>query len=77
MVSMIALEKSSLDLLNRHLTESFTEQINWRKVSQTACMRIKPTSIPDLKAVVEDFVESIDPAIIRKACASAIGRSLR
>lgn len=33
--------------------------------------RIKPTSIADLKAVVEDFVESIDPAIIRKACASA------
>ena len=31
--------------------------------------RIKPTSIADLKAVVEDFVESIDPA--RKACASA------
>ena len=33
--------------------------------------RIKPTSIPDLKAVVEDFVECIDPIIIRKACASA------
>ena len=29
------------------------------------------TSIADLKAVVEDFVESIDPAIIRKSCASA------
>ena len=33
--------------------------------------RIKPTLIADLKAAVEDFVESIDPAIIRKSCASA------
>ena len=37
--------------------------------------RIKSTSIPDLKAVVEDFVECIDPAIIRKTCASARKRS--
>ena len=33
--------------------------------------KIKPTSIPNQKAVVEDFDECIDPAIIRKACASA------
>ena len=33
--------------------------------------RIQPTSIPDLKAVVEEFVECIDPAIIRNACATA------
>ena len=32
--------------------------------------RVKPTSIADLKAVVEEFVESIDPAIIRKSCVS-------
>ena len=33
--------------------------------------RIKPTSIADLKAAVEDFVEFINPAIIRKSCDSA------
>ena len=33
--------------------------------------RIKPTSISDLKAVAEDFVECSNPVIIRKAFASA------
>ena len=33
--------------------------------------KIRSTSIPNKKAVVEDFVECVDPAIIRKACASA------
>ena len=33
--------------------------------------RVKPTSIEDLKSLVEDFVDSIDPDMIKKACASA------
>ena len=33
--------------------------------------RIKPKSISDQKTVVEDVLECIEPAIIRKACTSA------
>ena len=33
--------------------------------------RIKPSSISDLKTIVEDFIASIDPDLIKKACASA------
>ena len=33
--------------------------------------RTQPSTIDELKEIVEDFIESIDPDMIRKACASA------
>ena len=33
--------------------------------------RNQPSTINELKEIVEDFIESIDPDMIRKACASA------
>ena len=32
--------------------------------------RLKPSSIDDLKMIVQEFIQSIDPTIIKKACAS-------
>ena len=32
--------------------------------------RVKPTSIEDLKHIVEDFLECIDPEMVKRACAS-------
>ena len=33
--------------------------------------RTKPSTINELKEIIEDFIKSIDPAFIRKACVSA------
>ena len=33
--------------------------------------RTKPSTINELKEIIEDFIKSIDPDIIRKACVSA------
>ena len=38
--------------------------------------RIKPKSIEDLKHIVEDFIECIDPEMIRRACESTRQRLL-
>ena len=32
--------------------------------------RVKPTSIEDLKHIVEDFLQCIDPEMVKRACAS-------
>ena len=44
-------------------------------VSFAAYIQIQADLNPDMKVVGEDFVECIDPAIIRKTCASARKRS--
>ena len=38
--------------------------------------RIKPAFIEDVKHIVEDFIECIDPEMIKRACASTGQRFL-
>ena len=33
--------------------------------------RVRPSTIDDLKSVVEDFAKAMDPELIRKVCGSA------
>ena len=33
--------------------------------------RVRPSTIDDLKGVVEDFAKAMDPELIRKVCGSA------
>ena len=42
--------------------------------SMNHVFRTKPSTIDDLKKVVDEFAEAMDPNLVRKVCSSARGR---
>ena len=50
---------------------NFSDEIWIHIHSMNHVFRTKPATIDDLKCIVNDFAENMDPNLIRKACSSA------